>query len=76
MVRGIAMHSAPPRWSPGYSLDEAARIRKQIVMRAGPMGCPHCGAELKPTVGGDGERRVWLVRCEQCRRGVVVHNGG
>lgn len=68
--------TAPTRWSPGFSLDEAARIRRMIATREGRMTCPSCGAELRPTVGFDGEWRVWLVRCDVCSRGVVVRGNG
>ncbi|MEK6609501.1 MAG: hypothetical protein AABZ35_01110 [Gemmatimonadota bacterium] len=68
--------TVPPRWSPGFSLDEAARIRRMIVTRAGRMACPYCDAELKPTVGLDGQQRVWLVRCDVCNRSIVVHGNG
>lgn len=60
------------RWNPGFSLDDAARIRRMIVTRDA-ITCPGCGEELAPKVGLDGERHVWLVRCDHCGRGVVVH---
>ena len=68
--------TAPPRFSPGFSLDEAARIRRMIVTHEDRMTCPHCGTELRPTGGRDGTRRVWLVWCDVCDRGVVVHGNG
>jgi hypothetical protein len=71
-----AMVTAPPRRSLGFSLDEAASIRKMIVGQAARMACPTCGAELRHTVGGDGTRRVWLVRCVECGRGVVDRSNG
>ncbi len=63
------------RWNPGFSLDDAARIRRMIVTRD-TITCLGCGKELAPKVGLDGERRVWMVRCDGCGRGVVVHGNG
>jgi hypothetical protein len=59
----------------GYSLDDAARIRQAV--QAGAAGeCPHCQFPLDATVGKDGERDVWLVRCPGCGRSLVIRQGG
>ncbi|MBI4420694.1 MAG: hypothetical protein HY560_07695 [Gemmatimonadetes bacterium] len=68
----MAVRSLPPRWSPGFSLDQAARIQRMIVARGAPLACPSCGTELRPLVGGAGAEQVWLVRCDRCARGMVV----
>ncbi len=60
-----------PRRSTGYSLDDAANIRKMICS-GGVAECPQCGFPLEATVGRDGERNVWLVRCHGCGRGLVI----
>jgi hypothetical protein len=58
----------------GYSLDDAARIR-QAVQAGAAGGCPHCAFPLDATVGKDGEREVWLVRCHGCGRSLVIRRG-
>ena len=57
-----------------YSLDDAARIR-QAVQGGAPAECPHCQFPLDATIGKDGERDVWLVRCHGCGRGLVIRHG-
>ncbi len=58
----------------GYSLDDAARIRQAV--QAGAAGaCPHCEFPLDATVGKDGERDIWLVRCHGCGRNLVIRQG-
>ncbi len=61
----------PPRRSAGYSLDDAASIRKAIA-GGGAAECPQCRFPLEATVGSDGDRNVWLVRCHGCGRGLVI----
>ena len=67
-------HSAPwrARRGSGYSLDEAARIYASMRPGERPR-CPHCGAPLVPLVGTQEGEAVCLLRCEACRRALVVH---
>ena len=63
--------SVSARRSAGFSLDDAARIRQMIVSDS-PSECPQCGFPLEATVGKDGDRGVWLVRCHGCGRSLVM----
>lgn len=63
--------SVAARRSAGFSLDDAARIR-QMIVSGKPSECPHCGFPLEATVGTDGDRGVWLVRCHGCGRNLVM----
>jgi DNA-directed RNA polymerase subunit RPC12/RpoP len=36
------------------------------------MRCPECGERLESVVGGEGDKRVWLLRCGGCSRAIVV----
>jgi hypothetical protein len=61
----------PGHRSAWYTLDHVARILPTI--RAGAVGrCPQCQSPLGGTVGTDGEKEVWLVRCPGCGRNVVL----
>ena len=59
----------------GYSLDDAARIRRALQSRAAGE-CPQCQFQLHATIGKDGERDIWLVRCPGCGRSLVIRQGG
>jgi hypothetical protein len=63
--------SVSARRSAGFSLDDAARIRQMIVSDS-PSECPQCGFPLEATVGEDGDRSIWLVRCHGCGRSLVM----
>jgi hypothetical protein len=63
--------SVSTRRSTGFSLDDAARIRRMIVTDS-PSECPQCNFPLEATVGKDGDRSVWLVRCHGCGRSLVI----
>ena len=63
--------SVSMRRSAGFSLDDAARIR-QLILSDSPSECPQCGFPLEATVGKDGERNIWLVRCHGCGRSLVM----
>jgi hypothetical protein len=67
----VSRASASTRRSTGFSLDDAARIRQMIVTES-PSECPQCGFPLEATVGNDGDRGVWLVRCHGCGRSLVI----
>jgi hypothetical protein len=57
----------------GYSLDDAAAIRRKIVTaQTRVIRCPECGEHLESVVGGEGVERVWLLRCGGCSRAIVV----
>lgn len=57
----------------GYSLDDAAAITRRIVTaETQVMRCPECGERLESVVGGEGDKRVWLLRCGGCSRAIVV----
>lgn len=60
------------RPTPGYSLDEAARIRRAIAKGDQSINCPDCHHPLDPRVGHDAETTIWVVRCHVCGRGVVL----
>lgn len=71
------MKAAARSWrnarSGGFSLDEAARICKELRTRVeGPAVCPHCGADVRPIVGAEGGEPVCLLRCDACGRSLVV----
>lgn len=63
--------SVGARRSAGFSLDDAANIRKMITA-GGVAECPQCGFPLEATIGSDGDRKLWLVRCHGCGRGLVI----
>ena len=63
--------SVGARRSAGFSLDDAANIRRMIAGGAAAE-CPQCGFPLEATVGSDGDRKLWLVRCHGCGRGLVI----
>lgn len=61
------------RIGPGFSLDEAARIRKQMTQVArGTLTCPHCGSFLQEITGPGVGERVSLVLCDGCGRSLVL----
>ncbi len=43
-----------------------------MILSGKPSECPHCGFPLEATVGKDGDRGVWLVRCHGCGRNLVM----
>jgi len=72
----VTTQTAAPRWSTGFTLDEAARIRRMMSEQAAALTCPHCGARLHPTGGGAGEDRVWIVGCGACGLSVLLNDIG
>jgi hypothetical protein len=63
--------STSARRSAGFSLDDAAKIRRMIVTDV-PSECPQCGFPLEATVGNDRDLGIWLVRCHGCGRSLVL----
>jgi transcription elongation factor Elf1 len=60
-----------PRWSGGFSLDDAARLHRRS--RAGTsVQCPTCGGTMRSVVSEVTEARVRLLHCDACRRSVVL----
>ena len=49
-----------------FSLNEAARIRRQCLDTAHEPECPRCGSLLKVLEGGDAEQVFELVTCSYC----------
>ena len=60
-----------PRPSAGFSLDEASRLYRGSS--AGTrLVCPTCGGMMRDVVGANPRGAVWLLRCENCGRGLVL----
>ena len=56
--------------SGGFSLDEASRLYRSSS--AGTrLVCPTCGGWMHDVVGANPGGAVWLLRCEDCGRGLV-----
>ena len=62
----------PERRSSGYSLDEAARIRRMLLTPNATVDCPRCTAPMEKTRGADGQEAIWFLRCPQCARSMVI----
>lgn len=60
------------RRTSGYSLDEAARMRRMVVTGDPAAPCPRCGGAVERTGGTDGEGMVWFLHCVRCSRSVVI----
>ena len=60
------------RWSPAFSLDEAARIRRAMNECPERTECPQCASTMSPMVGGDDAHVVWLLQCRTCLRSLVI----
>jgi hypothetical protein len=55
----------------GYSLEEAARIRRAVEQSGSPQ-CPSCRVTMARMVGDNGAGDVWLLQCRVCRRSLVL----
>lgn len=58
-----------------YSKDEARQIREAVNDRTKPLVCPRCGLALgvsPPVAGGGTVETVWELRCDDCRRSLLV----
>jgi ribosomal protein L37AE/L43A len=79
-LQDSAVNTASRRYhrrpTPGYSLDEVARIRRAITRGEEHIRCPDCHHELDPRVGRNAETAIWVVRCHVCGRGVVMYVEG
>lgn len=73
MNRVVVGNRPPRRRSSGFSLEEASRLRAMVIAHADRTSCPRCGAPVTPTVGGTVDGLVYLLRCQACGRGLVVH---
>ena len=61
------------RKSPGFTLTEATRIRRDIQSGKGVVECPRCAGTLD-AIGTHGSGDiVWMTVCPDCRLSVMVH---
>jgi hypothetical protein len=58
------------RPSAGFSLDEASRLYRSSSV-GNRLVCPTCGGMMRDVVGANRRGAVWLLRCEDCGRGLV-----
>lgn len=70
----VARPAAPVRRSsPGFSLGEATRIRRDILAQKTDLECPRCAGRLGTvrarTIGND----IWIAGCLDCHLSLVVH---
>ncbi len=55
-----------------YNLNDACRIRTMVADSSASLRCPTCGASLGGVAGGSRDRKVWLLICHGCGRGLVL----
>ena len=72
----IAERLAPRtrRTSPGFSLAEATRIRRDIVTKKREVECPRCAGHLGTEHVGGEEDAIWMARCPDCGLSLMVHH--
>ena len=56
----------------GFSLDEAASIRRAVLDTHAPPPCPRCDERLEQTAGTAGADHVWMLHCPGCGAGIVI----
>ncbi|HXV90361.1 MAG TPA: hypothetical protein VD707_03275 [Gemmatimonadales bacterium] len=56
----------------GFSLDEAASIRRAVLETGAPPPCPRCDDRLEQTAGTAGADHVWMLHCPRCGAGIVI----
>ena len=56
----------------GFSLDEAAGIRRAVLDTGAPPPCPRCDERLEHTAGTAGADHVWMLHCPRCGVGIVI----
>ena len=61
------------RHSLGFSLSEAARIRRDILASKVDLECPRCAGNLEVVGTRGGEDVVWITTCPDCKLSLVVH---
>lgn len=69
----MTVGTAGPRLSSGFSLEEAARLARGTGKARA--ACPDCGGTVKHLRGADPvapERRVSLMRCDDCGKSLVL----
>ncbi len=60
-----------------YSAAAAAQIRQLIVTPGARLACPRCDGDLTmagPIAGGGSMAAVWELRCQACRRSLMVRD--
>jgi hypothetical protein len=65
--------SPKTRSTPGYTLGEAARIRRDILARLPEIECPRCAGKIGTVQAGPDEDAIWIAGCNDCRLSLVVH---
>jgi len=61
------------RHSPGFSLGEAAQIRRDVLTMSSHPECPRCGGELDVVGAKGADDIIWITTCADCRLSLVVH---
>lgn len=56
----------------GFSLDEAASIRRAVLETGAAPPCPRCDDRLEQTAGTAGADHVWMLHCPRCGAGIVI----
>lgn len=56
----------------GFSLDEAATIRRAVLESGTPPPCPRCDERLEQTAGTAGADHVRMLHCPRCGAGIVI----
>ena len=56
----------------GFSLDEAATIRRAVLDTGSAPACPRCEERLEQTAGTAGADNVWMLHCPRCGAGIVI----
>jgi transcription elongation factor Elf1 len=55
-----------------YTLDDAARIHRTLMITPDTADCPKCGSALSLIASENRNGSVWFVRCETCQRSIVL----
>ena len=71
----VSRTTLPPatRRTPGYTLGEAASIRRDILAHRKDLECPRCAGRIGTVQAGLDEDAIWFAGCNDCRLSLVVH---
>jgi hypothetical protein len=56
----------------GFSLDEAATVRRAVLETGLAPTCPRCAGDLEQTGGTSGIEHVWMLHCQRCGAWIVI----